>query len=370
MAGNNPYNPQTNYAEWQAWEQEQARKDKKSFEESTEGQQKIKEAADAREAKKKTDNYGGRGTTPAVGGENREQAKARFTAEARKKYGEDPSMWKDYVENQMAQWDKKNKTHMTVSEKKQDEQNTADVVNQQTQEHWEAMTGGQNVDTDSAIKNAKSSVEKLGGFDMPQGNVNDLSTYEKIGDKAAADGVFPKSIWQAWKKGEFGDPEGKDAKQVRNNLILNSAMTAIGNAARGFQAGLNHGTAEHKDSMWKKRQEANMERQTERENQQLDVLKQAETDNQLADMWESFTPAQKQGILDAKNAYGAGQLGKAEDLMRNSMGSERYAQWLQYFENLKAQLSVNADARAQEQLRYMEMMGPLGALMGLAGKFI
>ena len=370
MAGNNPYNPQTDYNNWLAYEQSQASQQKRNFESSAEGQQKIKEAADAREAKKKTDNYGGRGTTPAVGGENREQAKARFTAEARKKYGEDPSMWKDYVENQMAQWDKKNKTRMTVSEKKQDEQNTADVVNQQTQEHWEAMTGGQNVDTDSAIKNAKSSVEKLGGFDMPKGNINDLSTYEKIGDKAAAEGVFPKSIWQAWKKGEFGDPEGKDAKQVRNNLILNSAMTAIGNAARGFQAGLEHGTAEHKDSMWKKRQEANMERQTERENQQLDVLKQAETDNQLADMWESFSPAQKQGILDAKNAYSSGQLGKAEDLMRNSMGSERYAQWLQYFENLKAQLSVNADARAQEQLRYMEAMGPLGLAMGLIGKFI
>jgi hypothetical protein len=147
-------------------------------------------------------------------------------------------------------------------------------------------------------------------------------------------------------------------------------MTAIGNAARGFSAGLNHGDAEHKDSLWKKRQEANMERQTESENQQLDVLKQAETDMNLADVWGGLTPAQKQGVLDAKNAYGAGQLGKAEDLMRSSMGDEKYAQWLQYFENFKAQLSGNADARAQEQLRYMETMGPLGMIMGLAGKLI
>jgi hypothetical protein len=222
----------------------------------------------------------------------------------------------------------------------------------------------------AAAKKEQAGVNRLGDFDMPKGNINDLSTYELIGDKAKQEGIFPKSIWQAWKKGEFGDPEGKESQQVRNNLILNSAMTAIGNAARGFSAGLNHGDAEHKDSLWKKRQEANMERQTERENQQLDVLKQAETDMNLADVWGGLTPAQKQGVLDAKNAYGAGQLGKAEDLMRSSMGDEKYAQWLQYFENLKAQLSVNADARAQEQLRYMETMGPLGMIMGLAGKLI
>ena len=370
MAGNNPYNPQTDYNNWLAYEQSQASQQKRNFESSAEGQQKIKEAADAREAKKKTDNYGGRGTTPAVGGENREQAKARFTAEARKKYGEDPSMWKDYVENQMAQWDKKNKTRMTVSEKKQDEQNTADVVNQQTQEHWEAMAGGQNVDTDSAIKNAKAGVNRLGDFDMPKGNINDLSTYELIGDKAKQEGIFPKSIWQAWKNGEFNTATDPDGKKTRNNLILNSAMTAIGNAARGFSAGLNHGTAEHKDTLWQKRQEANMERQTERENQQLDVLKQAETDTQLADMWGSFTPSQKQGLLDAKNAFANGKYADAQDLMRSSMGDEKYAQWLQYFDNLKAQLSINADARAQEQLRYMEAMGPLGLAVSLLGKFI
>jgi hypothetical protein len=113
-----------------------------------------------------------------------------------------------------------------------------------------------------------------------------------------------------------------------------------------------------------------MARQTERENVQNDVLKQAETDTKLSDIWGSFTPEQKQGVLDAKNAFATGNLSKAEDLMRNSMGDQRYSEWLQYFENLKAQLSVNADARAQEQLRYMETMGPLGMLMGLVGKFI
>lgn len=373
MAGNNPYNPQTNYAEWQAWEQENARQNKTTYENSAEGQKAKQEARMKTQPKgsgAKSDDYGGRGTTPAVGSENRDAAKNRFIAEARQKYPDDPSQWNTYVENQMTQWDRQNKTHLTRQEKAQDEQNTKDVVNQQTQEHFEALTGGQNVDTTSAIKNAKTNVEKLGGFDMPKGNINDLSTYELIGDKAKQEGVFPKSIWQAWKNDEFGPHEGKDAQQIRNNLILNSALTAIGNAARGFQGGLNQTAAEHKDSMWKKRQEANMERQTERENQQLDVLKQAETDTQLADMWGSFTPAQKQGLLDAKNAFANGKYADAQDLMRSSMGDEKYAQWLQYFDNLKAQLSVNADARAQEQLRYMEAMGPLGLAVGLLGKFI
>ena len=346
MAGNNPYNPQTNYAEWQAWEQEQARQQKETFDNSAEGE-KARETArknneikkQQEEIKKKTSGTGG--ITGGATGYNWRLAT--------------PEQKTEYIKEEAA----KNGVELTDEDLKPVKD-----------DYYKEVTPAGVDPYAKTAKEAKNSVEKIGGFDMPKGNNNDLSTYELIGDKAKQEGIFPKSIWQAWKKGEFGDPEGKESQQVRNNLILNSAMTAIGNAARGFSAGLNHGDAEHKDSLWKKRQEANMERQTERENQQLDVLKQAETDMNLADVWGGLTPAQKQGVLDAKNAYGAGQLGKAEDLMRSSMGDEKYAQWLQYFENLKAQLSVNADARAQEQLRYMEMMGPLGALMGLAGKFI
>lgn len=340
----NPYTPGT--MEYQEYERELQRQTKTDYENSAEGQQAKEDARKKMEIKKQQEEIkkrtsGGGGITGGATGNNwrlaTPQQKAQFVKEEAQKNG------------------------VTLSD---------EDVKQVKDEYLKEVTPAGVDPYAKTAKEAKGSVEKLSGFDMPKGNNNDLSTYELIGDKAKQEGIFPKSIWQAWKKGEFGDPEGKESQQVRNNLILNSAMTAIGNAARGFSAGLNHGDAEHKDSLWKKRQEANMERQTERENQQLDVLKQAETDMNLADVWGGLTPAQKQGVLDAKNAYGAGQLGKAEDLMRSSMGDEKYAQWLQYFENLKAQLSVNADARAQEQLRYMEMMGPLGALMGLAGKFI
>lgn len=223
-------------------------------------------------------------------------------------------------------------------------------------------------DGEAAGKKAQESVKELGSFDMPK--ASNLGNYFAIGDAAKQEGIMPKSIWQAWKNGEFNTATDPDGKKTRNYLMLNSAMTAIGNAARGFQGGLQHTGAEHKDTLWQKRQEENMARQTERENVQNDLLKQAETDTKLSDIWGSFTPEQKQGVLDAKNAFATGNLSKAEDLMRNSMGDQRYSEWLQYFENLKAQLSVNADARAQEQLRYMETMGPIGLLLGAAGKLI
>lgn len=374
MAGNNPYNPQTDYNNWLAYEQSQASQQKRDFESSAEGEKAKAEgkrkAAIDRAKKEQAAKADQLSTGGLLGGQG---IGIKFDEEGK------PKDWKMPDEEKREEIDTKLKEQgfdpLTDKE--------AETLKKERDKEFYRKSGmvdeqGNKIsgtpvslsDTTAASKKAQESVKSLGTFDMPKGNNNDLSTYELIGDKAKQEGIFPKSIWQAWKKGEFGDPEGKESQQVRNNLILNSAMTAIGNAARGFSAGLNHGTAEHKDSLWKKRQEANMERQTERENQQLDVLKQAETDMNLADVWGGLTPAQKQGVLDAKNAYGAGQLGKAEDLMRSSMGDEKYAQWLQYFENLKAQLSVNADARAQEQLRYMEMMGPLGALMGLAGKFI
>jgi len=387
MAEKNPYNPQTNYAEWQAWEQEQARKGSQTATQQAQAKKDSGNPYTKRDVNGNITEYKGRKIPSSVQVKTEEEAENRFKVldaeqKGNKKPAEEEESFVDAVkrgyEEAAKTRDKINMYHEgkdkdgNVLTEEQRTQAMKDVA--ATAREDSALQnlgeGNESDKTTTASKNAQAGVNRLGDFDMTKGNNNDLSTYEFIGDKAKQEGIFPKSIWQAWKNGEFNTATDPDGKKTRNNLILNSAMTAIGNAARGFSAGLNHGAAEHKDSLWKKRQEANMERQTERENQQLDVLKQAETDMNLADVWGGLSAAQKQGVLDAKNAYGAGQLGKAEDLMRNSMGDEKYAQWLQYFENLKAQLSVNADARAQEQLRYMEMMGPLGALMSLAGKFI
>jgi hypothetical protein len=394
MAGNNPYNPQTNYAEWQAWEQEQARKGSQTATQQAQTKKDSGNPYTKRDVNGNITEYKGRKIPSSVQVKTEEEAENRFKVldaeqKGNKKPAEEEESFTDAVKRGLEEAaktrDKINMYHegkdkdgnvLTEEQRTQAMKDVAATAHEDSalQNLGEGNEEGfiQDVSDKStaAAKKAQAGVNRLGDFDMPKGNVNDLSTYELIGDKAKQEGIFPKSIWQAWKKGEFGDPEGKESQQVRNNLILNSAMTAIGNAARGFRAGLNHGDAEHKDSLWKKRQEANMERQTERENQQLDVLKQAETDTQLADMWGSFTPAQKQGLLDAKNAFANGKYADAQDLMRSSMGDEKYAQWLQYFDNLKAQLSINADARAQEQLRYMEAMGPLGLAVSLLGKFI
>ena len=394
MAGNNPYNPQTNYAEWQAWEQEQARKGSQTATQQAQAKKDSGNSYTKRDVNGNITEYKGRKIPSSVQVKTEEEAENRFKVldaeqKGNKKPAEEEESFVDAVkrgyEEAAKTRDKINMYHegkdkdgnvLTEEQRTQAMKDVAATAHEDSalQNLGEGNEEGfiQDISDKSttASKNAQAGVNRLGDFDMPKGNINDLSTYELIGDKAKQEGIFPKSIWQAWKKGEFGDPEGKESQQVRNNLILNSAMTAIGNAARGFRAGLNHGDAEHKDSLWQKRQEANMERQTERENQQLDVLKQAETDTQLADMWGSFTPAQKQGLLDAKNAFANGKYADADNLMRSSMGDEKYAQWLQYFDNLKAQLSINADARAQEQVRYMEAMGPLGLAVSLLGKFI
>ena len=192
--------------------------------------------------------------------------------------------------------------------------------------------------------------------------------------------AFPRSIWQAWKNGEFGtwvnedgtiDEEAKkNAEQIRNNLMLNSVLTAIGNVSRGAYQGLNgQDIGGHKDSLWQERQAENIRKQTDRENTQRDVIMDTQTKELLTNRWNSYTPEQKQGMLDALNAYQKGELSKADDLIRNSMGKEKYAEWLEYFENLKAQLSINADARQQQQLNYMQTMGPLGFLMEAIGLF-
>ena len=71
--------------------------------------------------------------------------------------------------------------------------------------------------------------------------------------------------------------------------------------------------------------------------------------------------------MDAKNALEKGDYGSAETLIRNSMGQDEYAKWLKQFEDVKQQLSINADTRANTQLEYMMNMGPVGMMLQLLG---
>lgn len=377
MAGNNPYNPQTDYNNWLAYEQSQAAQQKRDFESSTEGEQakaegKRKAAID--KAKKEQAAAAKRGTSAGgvLGGQG---TGVKFDEKGKIKDWKMPAEEKrEEIDKKLAEQGFDPLTDEEAKTLKKEREKEFDRRNGLVDEKGNRVEGPSVnfpisfTDGEAAGKKAQESVKQLGSFDMPK--ASKLGEYSKIGDAAKHEGIMPKSIWQAWKNGEFNTATDPDGKKTRNYLMLNSALTAIGNAARGFEGGLQHTGAEHKDTLWQKRQEENMARQTERENVQNDVLKQAETDTKLSDIWGSFTPEQKQGVLDAKNAFATGNLSKAEDLMRNSMGDQRYSEWLQYFENLKAQLSVNADARAQEQLRYMETMGPIGLLLDAAGKFI
>ena len=340
----NPYTPGT--TEYQEYERELQRQAKVDYESSAEGQKAKEDARKKMEIKKQ-----------------QEEIKKRTSGSGGITGGATGDNWRLATPDQKAQFIKEEAQKNGVKLSDEDVKHVkAEYLKEVTPAGVDPYSGR------GAGKEARESVEKLGTFSMP--NASNFGKYSEIGDATKQEGIMPKSIWQAWKNGEFNTATDPDGKKTRNYLMLNSALTAIGNAARGFEGGLQHTGAEHKDTLWQKRQEENMARQTERENVQNDILKQAETDTKLSDIWGSFTPEQKQGVLDAKNAFATGNLSKAEDLMRNSMGDQRYSEWLQYFENLKAQLSVNADARAQEQLRYMETMGPIGLLLGAAGKFI
>ena len=192
-------------------------------------------------------------------------------------------------------------------------------------------------------------------------------------------GTMPRSIWKAWKDGYFGkDINSKDAKEMRNYFMLNSALNAIGNTIGGFRSGLNGNEFTPDKSLWQQKQAENVAQQTQRENEVLnrdvertetraDKIFDVGTQAELSNMWNSLSTAQKQGFMDAKNALEKGDYGSAETLIRNSMGQDEYAKWLKQFEDVKQQLSINADARANTQLEYMMNMGPVGMMLQLLG---
>lgn len=192
-------------------------------------------------------------------------------------------------------------------------------------------------------------------------------------------GTMPRSIWKAWKDGYFGkDINSKDAKEMRNYFTLNSALNAIGNTIGGFRSGLNGNEFTPDKSLWQQKQAENVAQQTQRENEVLnrdvertetraDKIFDVGTQAELSNMWNSLSTAQKQGFMDAKNALEKGDYGSAETLIRNSMGQDEYAKWLKQFEDVKQQLSINADTRANTQLEYMMNMGPVGMMLQLLG---
>lgn len=192
-------------------------------------------------------------------------------------------------------------------------------------------------------------------------------------------GTMPRSIWKAWKDGYFGkDINSKDAKEMRNYFMLNSALNAIGNTIGGFRSGLSGSEFTPDKSLWQQKQAENVAQQTQRENEVLNRAVEREetradkifdvgTQAELSNMWNSLSTAQKQGFMDAKNALEKGDYGSAETLIRNSMGQDEYAKWLKQFEDVKQQLSINADTRANTQLEYMMNMGPVGMMLQLLG---
>lgn len=217
-----------------------------------------------------------------------------------------------------------------------------------------------------------------GGEEKPA-KEEDYKSNVDIDNYFSKKGTMPRSIWKAWKDGYFGkDINSKDAKEMRNYFMLNSALNAIGNTIGGFRSGLNGNEFTPDKSLWQQKQAENVAQQTQRENEVLnrdvertetraDKIFDVGTQAEISNMWNSLSTAQKQGFMDAKNALEKGDYGSAETLIRNSMGQDEYAKWLKQFEDVKQQLSINADTRANTQLEYMMNMGPVGMMLQLLG---
>ena len=84
--------------------------------------------------------------------------------------------------------------------------------------------------TDTTVSGGEGNTEE-GNTEEGLNTETESNPVEQQGKDAIQRKWQTRSVWQAWKDGEFGDPNTKDAKQARNYFLLNSLATFAQNAA-------------------------------------------------------------------------------------------------------------------------------------------
>lgn len=220
---------------------------------------------------------------------------------------------------------------------------------------------------------------------------------------------LPRSIWKAWKDGRF-DPSGlsstKDAKSIRNYLMMNEFATALENMGAGIKNG------EKKEGLWTASVRKNMEEADNRNNdkfktdmnnqmQQLNIgaedqielnkhineimadttmaaaakhanniedtiglwhLKQA-----LGESWGKLPKDKQRDVLVAINAMNNGDIPSAQALLYTTLGPEGYVDMQKKAADYTLKLNkANAD-KATTDASYAGINNAMNIVNGVAG---
>lgn len=170
-----------------------------------------------------------------------------------------------------------------------------------------------------------------------------------------------RSVWQAWKDGEFGNPDSKDAKSARNYFLLDSlASFASSQAAQAAQLAniYRGGTADvsaynNPQSKWAQQQSARQEQELSNELSSSAAVNEAETNEQIANSFKS-SPQATQAL---QNLILQAQANATPDQLQAQIENMRKA----------GELSDAQVAYLNQQVNWFDTNQALGALKTIAG---
>lgn len=225
-------------------------------------------------------------------------------------------------------------------------------------------------------------------------------------DSHYIDGL-PRSIWNAWKNGKFGTPDSKDAKSVRNTLLMNEIGTMLSNM--GSAIGRN---GEMKEGLWSSSVRRNMEEADKRNNdkfetnmknqlaqldlsakEQLEMEKHinelmadntfavaAKHANNIEDTiglwhlkqalgkeWNNMSSKDKMGFLNAVNAIQNGDTTSGKAMLQSVLGDEGMAKLQKQMSDYQMKQSkANADM-AETDANFRGVQNTMGVVNNVAG---
>lgn len=163
---------------------------------------------------------------------------------------------------------------------------------------------------DAALEGAKEKVEEDNFIEAESADLDKIRDLYKDIPDYTVEGV-PTSILNAYKSGLLGEVGSKDAKSARNQLILDSILTAIANAANTYQG------KETEQSLWGSKTAKDWEESTARKNEKLrtQMEQQLNLSNLSAEDQEKARAAIKSLSTDAYFTRAAQQLNNVEDVL-------------------------------------------------------
>lgn len=232
-------------------------------------------------------------------------------------------------------------------------------------------------------------------YDLYSGNV----------DSHYVDGL-PRSIIGAYKAGKFGAVGSKDAKAIRNNLLLNEFGTMIYNMGSSLK------NQDTKEGLWTSSVRKNMEEADKRNNEkfeqnmmnqinQLDLsakeqielekhVNEIMADNTLAvaakhanniedtlglwhlkealgSRWSEMTTKEKQSFLNAVNAIQSGDTASGKAILHSAFGDDYIADMQKQMTDYQLKQSAANAKMAETDANYRGLQNGVGVFNSVAG---